>query len=88
MSRMISNHQCAAIKPRQQMLQRIDVDAADEPIIHGEDETPDGVTPAEDTETQTISSPQNEGYNPNFADHGSPISKVKTTQTDLEEQET
>lgn len=84
MSRMISNHQCAAIKPRQQMLQRIDVDAADEPIIHGEDETQDGVTPAEDTETQTIGSPQNEGYNPNFADHGSPISKIKTTQTDLE----
>ncbi|MCM1532567.1 MAG: hypothetical protein NC114_09895 [Ruminococcus flavefaciens] len=65
------------------MLQRIDVDAADEPLIHGEAETPGDVTPAENTETQTME-PQNEGYNPNFADHGSPISKVHHRQIDLE----
>jgi len=75
------------ILPRKRMLQRIDIDANDQALINGDDETPDTVTPEENKETDVVDEehPQNEGYNPEFADIGSPISKVANRSIDLED---
>lgn len=83
MSRMVNNQQGISLSPRKEMSRRIDIPEEDIPILDGTEDADEGVTPEEDNIEKTL---QNEGYNPNFADKGSPIGKRDVNRRSLDAQ--